>query len=106
MRFSVIKLYCAFPFLFSRCVQIYELFVEGGWCETTQFANDFLPNLIVLCSDKVPNIRVIATKALLVFMKTGLKFTSQYIYSKHYTNTAQSKCFEFLSFIKFNKMCQ
>jgi len=54
----------------KACSQIYQHFVEGQWYDGARFAEHFLPNLISLCKDTVPNIRFIAAKALIAFMKT------------------------------------
>lgn len=54
----------------KSCAQIYLHFIDGQWLDVSQFAAELLPSLIALCSDCVPNIRMITAKALMLFMKT------------------------------------
>lgn len=54
----------------KACAQIYLRFLEGNWYNAASFTNDFLASLLTLCSDVVPNVRMIAAKALLAFIKT------------------------------------
>ena len=40
--------------------------------EASQFAADFLPNVLKLATDTVPNVRIVAAKTLTKFTESGL----------------------------------
>jgi len=49
----------------KACSQIYSRFLDMPWYDTAHFARDFLPSLLHLCADVVPNVRLISSKSLL-----------------------------------------
>ena len=42
------------------------------WYDKAHFARDFLPSLLNLCADVVPNVRLISSKSLLSVAKSGM----------------------------------
>lgn len=49
----------------KACSQMYNKFLLLEWYDKAHFARDFLPSLLNLCADVVPNVRLIASKSLL-----------------------------------------
>ncbi|XP_065675978.1 serine/threonine-protein phosphatase 4 regulatory subunit 1 isoform X2 [Hydra vulgaris] len=54
----------------KSCSQIYLCFLRNCCYDPVNFTKDFLPNLLQLCGDNVPNVRLVASKALLAYRST------------------------------------
>lgn len=54
----------------KACAQIYKRCFEMTWYDKAHFSRDFLPSLLTLCSDVVPNVRLISSKSLLSLSKS------------------------------------
>lgn len=54
----------------KACAQVYSHFLEREWYDTAHFVRDFLPSLLALCADVVPNVRLIAAKSLLTVSRS------------------------------------
>ncbi len=54
-----------------RCAQICHVLLEENAEEASQFATDFLPVILKLSTDMVPNVRIVAAKTLSKFTESG-----------------------------------